>query len=129
MHRRVIEATHLDQIREHGGLPGLRDENVLEAVLARPRQKWTYDPDADQALHAAAYGYGVATSHPFNDGNKRSALLAMVVFLDLNGFGLTATEIEVVPTILELAAGKLTEQDLRAWLVKHMVPLRQADRF
>jgi death-on-curing protein len=120
--RRVIEIAHVDQIREHGGLPGLRDANVLEAVLARPQQKFAYDPEADLALLTAAYGYGIATSHPFNDGNKRSALIAMVVFLDLNGYALTASEIEVVPIILALAAGELSEPALRKWIGEHMAP-------
>lgn len=116
----VVEIAHHGQIQEHGGLPGIRDANALEAALARPRQKWTYDPDADLALLAAAYAYGIATSHPFNDGNKRSALIAMVVFLDLNGYMLTASEVEVVPVILSLAAGELTETALREWVVQHM---------
>ncbi len=120
--RQVIEAAHLDQIREHGGLAGVRDPNGLEAVLARPRQKWVYDPEADLALLAAAYAYGIATSHPFSDGNKRCALIAMVVFLDLNGYALTASEIEVVPIILSLAAGELSEAALREWVVQHMAP-------
>jgi len=120
--RQVVEAAHLDQIREHGGLPGVRDANVLGAALARPQQKFAYDPDADLALCAAAYAYGIATSHPFNDGNKRSALIAMVVFLDLNGHALTASEMEVVPVILSLAAGELSEEALRAWVSEHMAP-------
>lgn len=118
--RQVIEAAHLDQIREHGGLAGVRDPHGLEAALARPRQKWDYDPEADLALLAAAYAFGIATSHPFNDGNKRSALIAMVVFLDLNGYALTASEVEVVPVILSLAAGELSESALREWVAQHM---------
>lgn len=120
--RPVIEIAHHGQIQEHGGLPGLRDANALEAALARPQQKWTYDPGADLALLAAAYAYGIATSHPFNDGNKRSALIALVVFLDLNGYSLTATEVEVVPVILSLAAGELSEAALREWVVRHLAP-------
>jgi len=123
--RRVIEIAHVDQNREHGGLPGLRDANLLEAVLARPQQKFASDPDADLALLAAAYGYGIAASHPFNDGNRRSALIAMVVFLDLNGHALTASEIEVVPIILALAAGELNEGSLREWISQHMAPTDQ----
>lgn len=122
MPRLVVEIAHHGQIQEHGGLPGLRDTTALEAALARPRQKWTYDPDADLALLAAAYAYGIATSPPFNDGNKRSALIAMVVFLDLNGYMLTASEVEVVPVILSLAAGELSEAALREWVVEHISP-------
>lgn len=120
--RQVIEAAHQGQIREHGGLAGVRDPHGLEAALARPQQKWVYDPEADLALLAAAYAYGIATSHPFSDGNKRSALLAMVIFLDLNGHVLTASEIDVVPVILSLAAGELSEPALREWVAQHMAP-------
>src|SRR5436309_4901048 len=92
--RLVLEAVHVDQLREHGGLPGLRDENALESALARPRQKWAYDEDADLALLAAAYGFGIASNHPYRDGNKRVAFLAMAVFLGLNGYEIEATETE-----------------------------------
>ena len=120
--RLVVEIAHHGQIQEHGGLPGLRDANAFEAALARPQQKWAYNPNADLALLAAAYAYGIATSHPFNDGNKRSALIALVVFLDLNGHRLTASEVEVVPVFLSLAAGTLSEADLREWVVRHLAP-------
>ena len=83
--RLVLEAVHLDQLREHGGRPGLRDEHALESALARPRQKWSYEPASDLAALAAAYAFGIARNHPFIDGNKRAAFLAMMVFLGLNG--------------------------------------------
>lgn len=121
--RVVVDAAHLDQLREHGGLPGLRDENALEAALARARQKWTYDAEADLATLAAAYAFGLATAHPFNDGNKRSAFLTMAVFLGLNGKELEATETEVVQVITALAAGSLKEPQLAAWVRGHVVSL------
>ncbi|NIP87774.1 MAG: type II toxin-antitoxin system death-on-curing family toxin, partial [Gammaproteobacteria bacterium] len=80
MRRRDCDAIHRDQLRQHGGVPGVRDENALESALARPRNKWAYDPDADLAALAAAYGYGLATNHGYNDGNKRIAFMAMYVF-------------------------------------------------
>lgn len=123
MPRLVVEAIHLDQLREHGGLPGLRDENALEAALGRPRHKWQYDPDSDLASVAAAYGYGLATTHPFSDGNKRSAFLTMTVFLGLNGKELDATETEVVQVVTALAAGTLDEPQLAAWVRDHLKPL------
>ena len=118
-----MDAAHLDQLREHGGLPGVRDENALESALARARQKWAYDKGADLALLAAAYGFGLASNHPYNDGNKRSAFLAMVIFLGLNGRDLDASEPEVVTIMLGLASGQLKESELAAWLRSHMVPL------
>jgi death-on-curing protein len=90
--RLVLDAVHFDQLREHGGLAGLRDENTLEAVLARPQQRWHYEPTTDLATLAATYGWGLVTSHPYRDGNKRTAFLAMLVFLGLNDLDLEATQ-------------------------------------
>ena len=103
---------------------GLRDTDALEAALARPRQKWSYDADADLASLAAAYAFGLATAHPFNDGNKRIALLTLIVFLGLNGKGLDATEPEIVQVITALAAGTLKEAHLAAWVRSHIVRRR-----
>jgi death-on-curing protein len=121
--RVVVEAAHLDQLREHGGLPGLRDDNALEAALARPRQKWTYETDTDLAALAAAYAFALATAHPFNDGNKRIAFLTKAVFQGLNGKEIEATETEVVQVVTALAAGSLKEPQLAAWLRDHLVRL------
>lgn len=116
INRIVVEAIHLDQIREHGGLGGLRDENALESALARPRQKWPYQRNADLQLLAAAYGFGLCRNHPFRDGNKRVAFLAMVVFLELNGLRVTAGDAEVVATMVALADGNVSEEELASWL-------------
>lgn len=121
--RLVIEAAHLDQLREHGGLPGLRDEDALEAALARARQKWSYDPESDLATLAAAYAFGLTTAHPFNDGNKRIGFLAMVIFLGLNGKDLDASETEVVQVMVALAAGSLGEVQLAKWIRDHLARL------
>jgi len=121
--RLVLDAVHLDQLREHGGLPGVREENVLEAALARPRQRWHYEPQSDLPTLAAAYGWGLVTSHPHRDGNKRIAFLAMAVFLGLNGAEIEATQEDVVTTMLSAAAGQLTEAELAGWVRDHLVKL------
>ena len=123
MPRLVIEAVHLDQIREHGGLPGLRDEGLLESALARPQHKWTYKRRPDLATLAAAYGFGLVNDHPFRDGNKRIGFLAMVMFLGLNGHDLAVDEAEVVTMIVATAAGKVTEAQLAKWVRRNMVPV------
>ncbi len=97
-------------------MPGLRDEDALEAALARPRQKWNYDETADLATLAASYAYGISAAHPFNDGNKRTSFLAMMTFLGLNGKELKASETEVVQAMMALAAGTLTEAQLAEWV-------------
>jgi death-on-curing protein len=123
--RVVVDAMHLDQIREHGGLAGLRDENALEAALSRPRQKWHYEPASDLPVLAAAYGYGLSRSHPYQDGNKRTAFLAMVVFLELNGWSFRAEEDEVVTEMVRLAAGGVSEAALASWLRDHSTKRRR----
>ena len=117
--RLVVDAVHLDQIREHGGLAGLRDENALEAALARPRQKRHYEPKSDLAALAAAFGFGLSRDHPFRDGNKRVGFVVMVVFLELNGWRFEAQEAEVVPTMIALAEGTIGEQEVANWIREH----------
>jgi death-on-curing protein len=118
--RLVVEAVHLDLTRTHGGMPGLRDVHALDSALARPRQRHAYEPDSDLATLAAAYGYGLVTNHPFNDGNKRIAFVTMGVFVMLNGFEIDAPETDVVAFMLAVAAGELPEAGLAAWLRSHL---------
>ena len=120
--RIVVEALHFDQIRSHGGLPGLRDKGLLEAALARARHRWSYRRRPDIAALAAAHGFGIVRDHPFRDGNKRAAFLTMVVFLELNGRRFEAPEAEVVTTMLGLAAGDITETQLAAWIRRSLTP-------
>ncbi len=124
MPRLVVDASHLDQLREHGGMPGIRDDGGLEAALARPRQKWNYQPDSDLATLAAAYAFGIAKAHPFSDGNKRTAFLTAAIFLGLNGRDLDATEAEVVQAMTALAAGSLTEPAMATWIRERLTRLK-----
>jgi len=121
--RVVVDAIHIDQVREHGGRTGLPDEGGLESALARPRHKWLYDHDADLAALAAAYGFGLARNHPYVDGNKRVALVVMLTFLAVNGRSIEATDEDVLTTLLALAAGRLTESALADWLRSRLVGL------
>ena len=118
--RRMIEAFHADQLQQHQGRAGIRDENLLESALARPINKWHYG-ETDLLVLAAAYGYGLASNHPFFDGNKRVAFVAMAVFLRLNGYRLTASQVEVVEEIIALADHRRTEAELVGWVRKHAV--------
>lgn len=120
--RLVIDAVHFDQIREHGGLIGLRDEHALESALARAKHRWMYEPESDLARLAADYAFGVCTRHPFHDGNKRISFLAAVVVLGLNGHDLVATDEEVVETMVAVASGKLCAQALSDWIRARIVP-------
>ncbi len=120
--RPILEALHVDQITEHGGSLGIRDAGLLESALARPRQKWHYEPGSDLASLAEAYAFGIAKNHPFVDGNKRAALVAAYTFLALNDFELEATEPEAVTMVLGTADGSLSEEDLASWIRSHLLP-------
>ncbi len=122
--RLVVDAIHAEQLREHGGLPGIRDETALESALARARQAWHYAEAADIAVLAAASGFALTRNHPYRDGNKRIGFLALVTFLSLNGYALEAEDADVISQMVALAAGRLSEQDLAAWIRTHSVHRR-----
>lgn len=116
LQRQVLDAVHLDQIRAHGGLAGVRDESALEAALARARNKWAYENTTDVAILGAAYAFGLVTAHPYRDGNKRISFLAMVTFLGLNGVEFDAPEEEVVTMMVAAADHRATEAELAEWI-------------
>lgn len=118
----MVDAIHGDQLREHGGLPGVRDENVLKSALARPQQAWHYDTSADLPRLAAAYAFGLVKNHPYRDGNKRIGFLAMVTFLGVNGYACEATDAEVVIQFVSLAAGRVSEGEMTDWIRLHSRP-------
>ena len=114
-----MDAIHNDQLHEHGGRPAIRDENVLESALARPRQKWHDAEETDLATLAAAYGCGLVKNHPYRDGNNRIGLLAIATFLGINGHDLRATDVDVVTQILALADNRVSEAELAEWIRTH----------
>lgn len=117
----VVEAIHRRQLAEHGGAEGVRDAGALASALDRPRNRLTYgNPPPDLAELAAAYGFGIARNHPFADGNKRTALIVMRLFLKLNGAELVATSSEKYEVVMSLAAGDLTEVALAEWVRAHL---------
>ena len=94
LNRVVIDAIHLDQLREHGGLRGMRNEPVLTAALESPKKRWEEEDKPDLARLASSYGHDIATDRPYRDGNTRVAFLAMAAFLEMNGRTVTASEEE-----------------------------------
>ena len=117
--RRALLLLHAEAITEHGGLSGLRDAGLLDSALARPRNLHVYDPDADIARLAAAYGFGLARNHAFLDGNKRIAFIATDLFLHINGNEFAAEQIDQIRTMLSLAAGELSEEEFAVWIRGH----------
>lgn len=119
--KRALMLLHDESLAEHGGLPGIRDAGLLESALARPLNLAGYGYP-DLADLAAAYGAGLAQNHPFADGNKRIAFLAVGLFLALNGHRLVTTQLDAIRTILALAGGDLDEAAFAAWIRGHMKP-------
>ena len=126
--RVVVDAIHNDQLREHGGLRGTRDEHALESALARPQQKWHYSERTDLASLAAAYAFGLVRNHPYRDGNKRIGFLAMATFLGVNRCIFSATDEEVVAEIVMLADDSLSEDAFAEWIRQHTSQRKPASR-
>jgi death-on-curing protein len=117
----VLLAVHDEQLAEHGGAQGTRDIGLFESALAKPQNLAHYG-DPDVADLAAAYGAGIARNHPFIDGNKRTAFVAVELFLVLNGHALLADDAACVITMLAVADGSLDEAGFSGWLRAHLQP-------
>ena len=115
----AILILHRESLDEHGGLDGIRDHGLLESAMARPLNLFHYEGVTDLPRLAAAYGYGIARNHPFNDGNKRAAFLSAILFLKLNGLSFHAPQVLATQTVLELASGELSEDAFGKWLTLH----------
>jgi death-on-curing protein len=112
----VVLAVHEAQLAEHGGGTGIRDEGALRSALVRAENREAYGEDADAADLASAYGFGIARNHPFIDGNKRTAFVAMELFLDINGWGLEADDDACIAATEGVAAGTISEAELAEWI-------------
>ena len=114
---RLVYVVHEEQLAEHGGTSGVRDQGLLESALARPQNIEAYgNPKPNIFDLAAAYAYGIIKNHPFIDGNKRTGFLLTYIFLRLNGYELNAPEAEAVLAVYSLASGEWIEKDFSRWL-------------
>lgn len=113
--KRLLLVLHDESLAMHGGLSGIRDEGLLDSALARPEHLAVYG-EPDIAALAASYGVGLAKNHPFVDGNKRAAFLAVGLFLMINGRKLTASQVDATLTVLAVAAGEMDEVGLGEWI-------------
>jgi death on curing protein len=121
--KRVVLAYHAMQLAEHGGSSGIRDEGLLESVLARPQNLAAYASEAPSFYRlAASYAFCIAKNYPFVDGNKRTALVVAIAFLVRNGVTFTASQAETYFTFYELTAGHISEEELTAWFEKYSAP-------
>jgi len=121
--RKAVLAMHSAQLAEHGGSDGIRDETLLDSALAKPLNVFAYGDKPDIRL-AASYALGIARNHAFVDGNKRTALVVSLTFLDRNAWDIVSSKEDLYFTFLHLADGSLSEDELAAWLTKHAVPLK-----
>jgi death-on-curing protein len=111
----IVCDIHAEQLALFGGLEGIRDRGLLESALARPLNRFAYG-ETDLAVHAAAYAFGIARNHPFVDGDKRGAFLALITFLRLNGVAFAPSQESAAAAILALAAGEVDEDGLTRWI-------------
>jgi death-on-curing protein len=117
-------AIHEMQLAETGGGSGMRDEGLLHSALAKPNHLLAYaEPSPTIPELAAAYAYGIANNHPFLDGNKRTAFVLSVVFLELNGYELRASQADAYVAFMELAKGTFSQAELAAWFERHSDPI------
>lgn len=120
----VIKAMHSEQLAEHGGLPGIRDRNLLLASLDRPKNLFAYgEPTPTIFDLAAAYAFAFAKNHAFVDGNKRVAFVSMATFLVLNGYSLEVPEDEVVLMIKRLSTNKETQESIADWVQENCMKI------
>ncbi len=117
---RIAYAVHDRQLAEHGGGVGVRDGGALESALARPINRWNYGEDELVAL-AAAYAFGIARNHPFVDGNKRTAWIMARLFLLANSVEIAFDKVDATNTVIALAAGELSEEELADWFRQRVV--------
>jgi death-on-curing protein len=110
---------HAESVAEHGGSAGLRDKGLLQSALNRARNLYSYEGVTEVQRLAAVYGFGIARNHPFLDGNKRTAFLAIGLFLLKNGYALEADNEEATQAMFALASGDLTEAQLVEWIRRH----------
>jgi death on curing protein len=113
---KAVEAIHEELIARYGGSSGLRDDGLLASAVARPQHLAAYGRNPSVASLAAAYAWGLLRNHSFLDGNKRTALAAMVAFLELNGWELGCSEAEETAMVLRAAAGEITERAWSEWV-------------
>ncbi|MGV3658946.1 MAG: type II toxin-antitoxin system death-on-curing family toxin [Prosthecobacter sp.] len=120
--RGTVLQLHRHSINEHGGTHGIRDEGLLDSALGKPENVFAYSSPAIFDL-AASYTFGLVKNHPFLDGNKRTAFVTGVLFLELNGYQCHASEMDAAARTLALAAGEMTEASYAAWLESCSVPV------
>jgi death-on-curing protein len=121
--QQAVIGFHEESLVEHGGPSGIRDLGLLESALARPKNLLAYsEVEPTLCRMAAAYAFGIASNHPFVDGNKRTAFITALTFLKLNGLQVTGAMTERYLMFYGLAEGTVSEDELAEWFQKNTAP-------
>jgi death on curing protein len=121
--RDTVFAVHDKQLAVHGGLDGIRNLNAVESALERAKNIDAYgNPPPDVADLAAAYIYGIATGHGFNDGNKRTAWVIGRLFLMINNQTLVFNQVDAINFMMAVAAGTMSEPQAAQWIRQRLNP-------
>lgn len=112
----VLKNVQQRLIENYGRLPGIRDENALESAISRPKNLVASLGKESIAALGASLVWAIVRSHPFADGNKRAAFAALTIFLEINGYQLTCSEVEETAMTLRAAASEITEAEFGAWV-------------
>jgi death-on-curing protein len=119
--KQTVLTFHQDQVKTYGGKQGIRDEGLLESALAQPRVSFGGEYRYENIFEmAAAYGFHICKNHPFFDGNKRTALVAIYTFLFVNGYRLKADKKALFAVMVDLASGKIEKSELADFLKKNI---------
>lgn len=120
LEKEALLLLHGKNLARFGGLEGMRDEGLLDSALTRPQNAFHHDRQRDIAGFAASYAFGLAKNHPFADGNKRAAFMAVGLFLGANGWELDVGPAEAIRAVLALASGEIGEGEFATWLRLHI---------
>ncbi|MFT4936091.1 MAG: death-on-curing protein [Pseudoalteromonas distincta] len=114
--RDLLLALYDDIVEASGGARGVRDEGLLASALNRPANRFHYDGCRDLLELAATYATAISGNHPFIDGNKRVAFVAMGQFLEDNGLRIVADDDDATDIMFAVASGEADLEALVSWL-------------
>lgn len=115
-----VNGMHEEILSQSGGLPGKCPDRPIESVLFRVFNKILYEEKTELHEVGALYAYAIAEGHPYNDGNKRTAMTAMLVFFELNGISFFASDHNLVVKMIEIADNKISLEGFTRWVKYHI---------
>ena len=118
-----VKWIHYQQLKEYGGLGGIRDLGILESCINAPPNRNIYEGIINLGVLSATYVTKIIRNHPFVDGNKRTGIVAVGVFLSLNNYELDSSEEDLYSFVYGFAEHKLASDDFTTWVCDHIKPL------